>query len=87
MDIHISRDSDVPVHEQITAQFVLLIGTGGLEAGASWPSVRALAQRLGVHRNTVSRACHSPAKCIGCLSKGITGDPDPKHVSTSYVER
>ena len=22
-----------------------------------------------------------------CLSKGITGDPDPKHVSTSYVER
>ncbi len=30
---------------------------------------------------------YSPAKCIGCISKGITGDPDPKHVSTSYVER
>ena len=58
MDIHISRDSDVPVHEQIAAQLVLLIGTGGLEAGASLPSVRALAQRLGVHRNTVSRAYH-----------------------------
>ena len=30
---------------------------------------------------------YSPAKCIGCLSKAVTGDPDPKHVSTSYVER
>ena len=30
---------------------------------------------------------YSPAKCIGCLSKKITGNPDPKHVSTSYAER
>jgi IS1 family transposase len=30
---------------------------------------------------------YSPAKCIGCLSKAVTGTPDPKHVSTSYVER
>ena len=30
---------------------------------------------------------YSPAKCIGCLSKAVTGNPDPKHVSTSYVER
>ena len=30
---------------------------------------------------------YSPAKCIGCLPKAVTGDPDPKHVSTSYVER
>ena len=30
---------------------------------------------------------YSPAKCIGCLSKTGTGNPDPKHVSTSYVER
>ena len=30
---------------------------------------------------------YSPAKCIGCLSKTVTGNPDPKHVSTSYVER
>ncbi len=25
--------------------------------------------------------------CIGCERIGITGQPDPKHVSTSYVER
>ena len=34
-----------------------------------------------------SETRYSPAKCIGCLSKGVTGNPDPKHVSTSYVER
>jgi len=30
---------------------------------------------------------YSPAKCLGCISHEVTGDPDPKHVSTSYVER
>ena len=30
---------------------------------------------------------YSPAKCLGAVPKPITGDPDPKHISTSYVER
>jgi IS1 family transposase len=30
---------------------------------------------------------YSPAKCLGCEVKNITGDPDPKHINTSYVER
>jgi IS1 family transposase len=30
---------------------------------------------------------YSPAECIGCQAARITGQPDPKHVSTSYVER
>ena len=30
---------------------------------------------------------YSPAECIGCRKEAITGRPDPKHVSTSYVER
>ncbi len=30
---------------------------------------------------------YSPAECIGCERKKITGTPDPKHISTSYVER
>ncbi|MGA2098499.1 MAG: IS1 family transposase [Candidatus Acidiferrum sp.] len=30
---------------------------------------------------------YSPAKCIGCDINVISGDPDPKHVSTSFVER
>jgi len=30
---------------------------------------------------------YSPAKCIGADMKVVSGDPDPKHVSTSYIER
>jgi IS1 family transposase len=30
---------------------------------------------------------YSPAECIGCERIGVTGSPDPKLVSTSYVER
>src|SRR5215469_1263453 len=30
---------------------------------------------------------YSPARCIGCDLKVVSGDPDPKHISTSYVER
>ncbi len=30
---------------------------------------------------------YSPAVCIGCEMKVVSGNPDPKHVSTSYVER
>lgn len=30
---------------------------------------------------------YSPARCIGCDMKTVIGDPDPKHVSTSFVER
>lgn len=30
---------------------------------------------------------YSPAVCIGCVPQDVTGNPDPKHVSTSFVER
>ena len=30
---------------------------------------------------------YSPAKCIGCDMKAVSGNPDFKHVSTSFVER
>jgi hypothetical protein len=30
---------------------------------------------------------YSPAKCIGARKKPIEGNPDPDHISTSYVER
>ena len=30
---------------------------------------------------------YSPATCIGCDMKTVSGNPDPAHVSTSYVER
>ena len=30
---------------------------------------------------------YSPAKCIGTKREAVAGNPGPKHVSTSYVER
>ncbi len=34
-----------------------------------------------------SETRYSPAVCIGCNKHRVTGNPDPKHVSTSYAER
>ncbi len=28
-----------------------------------------------------------PAECIGARKRSVEGDPDPKHISTSYTER
>jgi IS1 family transposase len=30
---------------------------------------------------------YSPATCIGCRTGVLSGEPDPNHISTSYVER
>jgi IS1 family transposase len=34
-----------------------------------------------------SETRYSPALCLGCRVETVTGEPDPKHISTSYVER
>lgn len=56
MQIHLSRNNDVPLQEQIAEQVVFLISTGKLRAGQQLPSVRAMAVRLRIHHNTVSKA-------------------------------
>lgn len=33
------------------------------------------------------RGKYSPPECIGCKPKVVIGEPDPSHISTSYVER
>src|SRR5216684_9231248 len=30
---------------------------------------------------------YSPAKCIGCERLRVVGGPDPRYISTSYIER
>ncbi len=30
---------------------------------------------------------YSPSKCLGSVRQGVTGKPDPAHISTSYAER
>jgi IS1 family transposase len=44
-----------------------------------------LVKLYGNDRDTEVR--YSPAECIGCKEIAVTGRPDPKHISTSFVER
>jgi IS1 family transposase len=37
--------------------------------------------------NPEGQTRYSPAKCISCTPQTISGNPDPKHISTSYVAR
>ena len=37
--------------------------------------------------NETTAARYSPPRCLGVKVNPVTGDPDPKHISTSYVER
>lgn len=40
-----------------------------------------------IYASSQEETRYSPAECVGCETKRIMGDPDPKHVSTSYAER
>ncbi len=56
MPILISKESEVPLRQQLAEQIVFRIATGKLHPGESLPSVRELARRLKIHHNTVSEA-------------------------------
>ncbi len=47
----------------------------------------AMLQKLYGVDPTEDQRRYSPAKCIGVEVRPITGDPDPRYISTSYVER
>ena len=56
MDIIISNSSDKPIYEQITTQIKDSIVSGELTAGDQLPSIRALANDLGISAITTKRA-------------------------------
>ena len=46
------------------------------------------AQLVKVYSSTPEgQTRYSPADCIACEKHAVTGNPDPDHVSTSYIER
>jgi DNA-binding transcriptional regulator YhcF (GntR family) len=71
MSIRIDKRSPVPVWQQISAQFEMKIAMAELSNGDEVPSVRALAARLGVNANTVSRAYRDLA--ANGLVRGVRG--------------
>jgi IS1 family transposase len=45
------------------------------------------AQLVKIYGNDPEEKRYSPAQCLGTKREAIVGDPDPAHISTSYVER
>lgn len=56
MKIWLSKNSEIPIHEQITTQIILGVASGDLEIGRKIPGTREIARRFNVHANTVSNA-------------------------------
>lgn len=56
MDIRISKESEVPLRQQVAEQIIMLIVTEKLKLGQPLPSVRELGRRLKIHHNTISHA-------------------------------
>lgn len=54
--IWLNRKASLPVSEQLVAQLLLGIFSGGISPGDRLPSVRSFARRLGIHPNTISHA-------------------------------
>ena len=62
MRIWISKNSEVPIREQLVTQVVLGIVSNDLKIGERLPSTRDLARRYDIHANTVSAAYRELAR-------------------------
>ena len=56
MRLWLSKNSDVPIREQLVAQIILGITSADLKPGQRLPSTRELARRFRIHANTVVAA-------------------------------
>ena len=56
MLLHVNPSSGVPLYLQIESQVKQALAAGALRPGEVLPSVRRLAQELGINPNTVARA-------------------------------
>ena len=53
MFLRIEGSSEMPIYRQIMDQIRDSVAAGGLKAGQKMPSVRVLAEELGVNQNTI----------------------------------
>jgi len=66
LKISINKESAVPIRDQLIEQLGLQIASGTLGAHEKLPSIRALAERLGVHYSTITAAYNHMAD-VGLL--------------------
>ena len=62
MKLWISKNSEVPVAEQLTTQIMLAIHSGELKPNQKMPSTRELSRRFALHSNTVNAAYRDLAR-------------------------
>ncbi len=67
--------------------YALVLGLVAVEDAFGADVDYATLQKLYGKSQVESETRYSPAQCIGIRMATITGDPDPDHISTSYVER
>lgn len=66
VNITVNKDSPVPLRDQLVEQIGLQIAAGVLKNNEKLPSIRALAQKLGIHHGVVNAAYNHLAE-IGML--------------------
>ena len=89
MIIKLDMAGDIPIYLQLRNQIVIGIGRGDLPAGSSLPTVRQLADEIGVNMMTVSKT-YTILKNDGYIEvdrrHGAKVNPKPG-ISTQYRER
>jgi DNA-binding transcriptional regulator YhcF (GntR family) len=93
VEIHLDTDDGDPPYEQIRTQIAAQVASGGLPPGTRLPTVRALAETLGIAPNTVARAYreleHTGLVTTrgrnGTLVNGDGGDRAAKEAAASYA--
>jgi len=56
MIIYLNTTSEIPIYVQLRNQIVMGIGSGSLKVGESLPTVRQMAEDIGVNSMTVNKA-------------------------------
>lgn len=93
--MHVDAGAADPPYEQIRAQVAGRVAVGELKPGDRLPTVRALADELGVAVNTVARAYreleqHGVIETRGRAGSFVTGserDRAAKEAAAAYVDR
>lgn len=93
MRIWLSKNSEVPIREQLVTQIVLGIVSNDLKENERLPSTRDLARRYDIHANTVSAAYRELArrgwvefrKGSGVYVRGHTDDKLDEHLGLDHL--
>ncbi|NLV77531.1 GntR family transcriptional regulator [Keratinibaculum paraultunense] len=94
MFIKIDFESDMPIYEQLRRQIIKGIAKGDLEKGEQLPSVRQLAEDIGINLHTVNKTYNilkeegylAIDRRKGAMVKDIMPMVDEEYINNLYSE-